>query len=241
MSKLQDLFKRAAARSPQPLGFGAAKDAVGAGILLFGHARSPDISKTPRLAKADVDAIILDSGGKPVSKAAASALEDTIWGSEHDQFGAEAVQDLKDQGCDFLVFDAGETSESAINDDDLASFLRVSGELDRVTAAAVNLLGVTGLALVDTLQDEELTVQKMIDIAKLNAMVDSPLVLLGSRVFSPSELGALRNAGVSALVLPLGDEDAIEQSRANLREVGPNRGRLRSSAWTALAPSSADE
>ena len=107
MSKLEDLFRRAATRSPQPLGFGtAARDETGAGILLIGHARSQEISKSPDLAQADVDAIVLDSGGKAVSKTAASALKDAVWCSENPQFDAEGIQELKQQRCDFLVFDA---------------------------------------------------------------------------------------------------------------------------------------
>ena len=242
MSKLEDLFKRAATRAPQPLGFGTAtRDESNSGILLIGHTRSQEISKSPELAHADVDAIILDSGGKAVSKTAASALKDAVWGSENPQFDAGGVQDLKEQGCDFLVFDAADTTASAINDDDMASFLHVSGELDRMTAAAVNVLDVTGLSLVDALQDESLTVQHMIDIAKLQALVDGPLLIRGTRVYTPSELTALRSAGVSALIVALDDTKAIEQTRANMKEVEPKRARSRSSSWTALAPHSPNE
>ena len=242
MSKLEDLFRRAATRSPQPLGFGtAARDETGAGILLIGHARSQEISKSPDLAQADVDAIVLDSGGKAVSKTAASALKDAVWGSENPQFDAEGIQELKQQGCDFLVFDAAATSASAINDDDLASFLHVSGELDRMTAAAVNVLGVTGLSLVDALKDEALTVQQMIDLAKLQAQVDGPLLVRGTRVYTTSEITALRNAGVNALIVALDDAETIEQTKANMKSVEPKRSRSRSSSWTALAPHSPDE
>ena len=243
MSKLEDLFKRAASRSPQPLGFGtAARDDSGAGILLIGHARSQDISKSPDLAQSDVDAIVLDSGGKAISKTAATALENAVWGSENSQFDPENVQELKEQGCDFLVFDAAGTSASAINDDDVASFLRVAGELDRMTGAAVNVLGVTGISLVDSLQDEALTVQKMIDLAKLQALVDGPMLVKSARVFTTSELTALRNAGVNALIVALEDSETVEQTRANMREVQPKRGAAaRSSTWTALAPHAPDE
>lgn len=242
MSKLKDLFKRAATRSPQPLGFGtAARDESGAGILLIGHARSQDISKSPDLARADVDAIILDSGGKAVSKTAANALEDAVWGSENSVFDAEGVQALKEQGCDFLVFDAAATSASAINDDDIATFLQVTGELDRMTAAAVNVLGVTGLSLVDALKDEELTVQQMIDLAKLQAQVDGPLLVRGTRIYSTSEITALRNAGVNALIVALNDAETIKKTRANMTAVQPKRGSGRSSSWTALAPHSPNE
>ena len=188
-----------------------------------------------------MDAIVLDSGGKAVSKTAASALKDAVWGSENPQFDAEGIQELKQQGCDFLVFDAAATSASAINDDDLASFLRVSGELDRMTAAAVNVLGVTGLSLVDALKDEALTVQQMIDLAKLQAQVDGPLLVRGTRVYTTSEITALRNAGVNALIVALDDAETIEQTKANMKSVEPKRSRSRSSSWTALAPHSPDE
>ena len=242
MSKLEDLFRRAATRAPQPLGFGtAARDESGAGILLIGYARSQDISKSPELGQADVDAIILDSGGKAVTKTAASALEDAVWGSENAQFDAEGIEELKEQGCDFLIFDAADTSALAINDDDLASFLQVSGELDRMTAAAVNVLGFTGLSLVDALEDATLNVQQMIDLAKLQAQVDGPLLVRGTRVFDTPEITALRNAGVNALVVALDDAETIKETRENMKQVQPKRNAPRSSSWSALAPQSPDE
>ena len=242
MSKIDDLFRRAATRAPQPIGFGtAARDESGAGILLIGHARSQDISKSSELAQADVDAIVLDSGGKAISKTAAGSLESVVWGSENSEFDAEVVQELRDQGCDFLVFDAEGTSAAAINDDDLSSFLRVSGELDRMTAAAVNVLGFAGLSLIDALDDSSLTVQKMIELAKIGAQVDGPLLVKATRVYDIQEITALRNAGVNALVVALDDAEIIKQTRDNMKAVQPKRSSTRSSSWSALAPHSPDE
>jgi len=242
MSKLDDLFRQAATRAPQPLGFGSAtRDDSRSGILLIGYARSQDISKSPELAKVAVDAIVLDSGGKAISKTAANALGNTVWGSENAQFDAEGIQGLKEQGCDFLIFGATGTSVTAINDDDLSSFLQVTGELDRMTAAAVNALGFTGLSLVDALQDSPLSVQGMIDLAKLQAQVDGPLLVRGSRAYTTSEITALRNAGVNALIVALDDAAIIKDTRDNMKQVRPKRGSARSSSWTALAPHSSDE
>ena len=243
MSKLEDLFRRAATRAPQPLGFGtAARDESGSGILLIGYARSQDISKSPELSKADVDAIVLDSRGKAVSKTAANALENTVWGSENAQFDAEGIEELKGQGCDFLIFDATDTSSMAVTDDDLSSFLHVSGELDRMTAAAVNVLGFTGLSLVDALAGSSLDVQQLIDLAKLQAQVEGPLLVRGSRVYASSEITALRNAGVNALLVALDDAETIREIRGNMRQVQPKRSSSsRSSSWSALAPHSPDE
>ena len=48
---------------------------------------------------------------------AAAALEGKIWGAGMSGFSQESVESLKDQGCDFLVFDPGSTSATALGDD----------------------------------------------------------------------------------------------------------------------------
>jgi len=148
---------------------------------------------------------------------------------------------LKGQGCDFLIFDAADTSSMAVNDDDLSSFLHVSGELDRMTAAAVNVLGFTGLSLVDALEGSSLDVQQLIDLAKLQAQVEGPLLVRGARVYATSEITALRNAGVNALLVALDDAETIKETRENMRQVQPKRSSSRLSSWSALAPHSPDE
>ena len=156
-------------------------------------------------------------------------------------FDAEGIEKLKGQGCDFLIFDAADTSSMAVNDDDLSSFLHVSGELDRMTAAAVNVLGFTGLSLVDALEGSSLDVQQLIDLAKLQAQVEGPLLVRGARVYATSEITALRNAGVNALLVALDDAETIKEIRENMRQVQPKRSSSRSSSWSALAPHSPDE
>lgn len=242
MSKLEDMFNRATARSSQPLGFGSAsKDSSAMDVLLIGYARSQQITKSPRLSQVEVDAIVLDSGGKPVSKTAAKALKDVVWGSQHTKFDAESVKELKEQGCDFLVFDAAQTSQAAIGDAEMASFIFVSGEFDRMSAAAVNDLGITGVLLVDALEDYTLTVQHLINIAKIQALSDGPLLVKGVRTYTSSELAALNDAGVKGLLLALDDKTTIETIRANLEVGTPNRKKSRAAPWTALAPQNLDE
>ena len=238
MSKLIDLFRRAAERSTSSLGFGVVlgTDESPPAILLIGRVGADALEKDSRLALADVEAILVDSGGESLTDAVAASLEGKLWGAGMSGFGEETIQTLKTQGCDFLVFEPGSTSATAIGDDDLGSFIVVPQDLDRDTARAIRAIEVTGAFLASDMVGRPVTVQGLIDLQKVRALIDGPFVTIAPDAPSPSDLAALNEAGVSGFVVSVSDTAAIERLHENIKGIRPRRRPHGSSRWRALAP-----
>jgi len=243
MSKLADLFRRAAQRSPQSFGFGvaAANDQSPPAIVLIGLVEARGLARRSALLEADVDAILVDCAGKPLAKTAVATLEGRLWGAGMSGFSEEAVKSLKGQGCDFLVFDPGSTSATALGDDDLGSIIIVPPDLDRETAGAIHAIRVTGAYLSSDLVGRDITVAGLIELQRVRSLIDGPFVTMAPESPTASDLTALRAAGVSGLAVRLEDEDAIGRLRDSMKGIAPMRRSSGSGDWRALAPLSGDE
>ena len=240
MSKLADLFKRAGRGSPQSFGFGVATsdDQSPREIALIGLVEARGLTKRTALLKADVDAILVDCGGKPLPKSAAAPLKGRLWGAGMAGFTQEAVESLKSQGCDFLVFDPAATSATAVSDDDMGSVIVVTPDLDRETARAIQAIDVTGAYLSTDVVGRDISVAGLIELQRVLSLIDGPFVAIAPDAPTVSDLTVLRDAGVSGLVAPLEDQDAIGRLRESINEIAPRRRASRSRDWSALAPHS---
>jgi len=243
MSKLADLFSKAGQGSSQSFGFGlaTANDQSPRAIVLIGLVDARGLAKRAALLEADVDAILVECGGKPLAKSSAAALEGKLWGAGMSGFSQESVEALKDQGCDFLVFDPGSTSATALGDDDLGSIIIVPSDLDRETARAIHAIKVTGAYLTSDLVGRDITVAGLIEMQRVRSLIDGPFVTMAPASPSVSDLTVLRDAGVNGLAVRLEDEDAVEQLCESMKEVAPKRRPSGAGDWRALAPQSDDE
>ena len=240
MSKLADLFSKAGQGSPHGFGFAlaTANDQSPRAIVLIGLVDARGLAKQAALLEADVDAILVDCGGKPLAKSSAAALEGKIWGAGMSEFSEEAVESLKGQGCDFLVFDPGSTSATALSDDDLGSIIIVPSDLDRETARAIQAIKVTGAYLPSDLVGRDITVAGLIELQRVRSLIDGPFVTVAPESPSVSDLTALRDAGVTGLSVRLEDGDAIGRLSESMKEIPPQRRSSGAGDWRALAPSS---
>ena len=242
MSKLADLFSKAGQSSPQSFGFGlaTANDQSPRAIVLIGLVAARGLAKRAALLEADVDAILVDCGGKPLAKSSAATLEGKLWGAGMSGFSQETVESLKHQGCDFLVFDPGSTSATALSDDALGSIIIVPSDLDRETARAIHAIRVTGAYLSSDLVGRDITVAGLIELQRVRSLIDGPFVTMAPESPSVSDLTALRDAGVTGLVVHLEDEDAIGRLGESMKGIAPKRRLSGTKDWRALAPLSDD-
>ncbi len=240
MSKLADVFKRATRGSPQSFGFGVATsdDQSPREIALIGLVEARGLTKRTALLKADVDAILVDCGGKPLAKSAAAPLKGRLWGAGMSGFTQEAVESLKSQGCDFLVFEPASTSATAVSDDDMGSIIVVTPDLDRETARAIQAIDVTGAYLSTDVVGRDISVAGLIGLQRVRSLIDGPFVAIAPDAPTVSDLTVLRDAGVNGLVAPLEDQEAIGRLRESINEIAPRRRASGSRNWQALAPHS---
>jgi hypothetical protein len=238
MSKLADLFSRAAQGSPQSFGFGLATstDQGPRAIVLIGLVDARGLARRAALLEADVDAILVDCGGKPLAKTTVEALQGKLWGAGMSEFSEGSVASLREQGCDFLVFDPDSTSATALGDDDLGSIIVVPSDLDRETARAIHAIEVTGAYMSSDLVGRDVTVAGLIELQRVRSLIDGPFVTIAPESPSVSDLTALRDAGVNGLAVHLEDGDAVGRLCESMRGIGPRRRSSGAKDWRALAP-----
>ncbi len=243
MSKLVDLIRRMNQRSPQSIGFGAAtgRDESPQAILLIGLVSDADLAKNPKLANAEVGAILVDSGGGALSDALSKAMDGRLWGAGLAGFDQAGIDALLEQGCDFVVYDPATTSSAVVDADDLGSFIVVSKDLDRDTARGIAGIETSGSFLMADVVGTPVTVQGLIELQKVRGLLEGPFVAAAPDSPTAGDLTALSRMGVSGITVALGDSKAIKALNAGIKEVRPKRPGSGNTGRTALAPSTSGE
>jgi hypothetical protein len=243
MSKLVDLLRRMNQRSPQSIGFGAAtgREDTAQAIVLVGLVSDAALVKKPKLAEADVSAILVDTEGAALSDPAAKALDGKLWGAGLAGFDEAGVDALEEQGCDFLVYDPASTSPAVIEVDDIGSFIVVSEDLDRDTARGIAGIDTSGAFLLADVVGKPVTVLGLIELQKVRGLVEGPFIVTAPDSPTKSDLTAISHTGVAGLVVGLDKTKAIKNLNAGIKEVRPKRAVAGKSGRTALAPTTPAE
>ena len=228
MSRLIDRLEKGSQSSSEPMGFGVASgrgDSVAA-ILLVGRVTTDDLKKDPGLADAPVDAILISLGSAqdaPLDELA-GLTKDRLWGVLADGLDEAPATQLKEAGCDFIVFDAEEIAAAVLNDEDLGKILTVERELSEDVARALQDLPIDAVAFLPQGDLLPLTVKKLIDIQQVRGLVDGPFIIDTSAELGASELEAFRKMGIGGLVVELSAADAIaglKESISNMKRPRP--------------------
>ncbi len=251
MSKFIDKLGKTALQLPTPLGFGAAarRGEQAPAIMLVGQATSRELTKEPALAEARVDAILVSpsSWKDNTLDRIKNALGDLLWGVRLEDGVSEAqLGASKDRGCDFVVFDAGSAPASLLSDDDLGKLIAVDGGLEEHAARAIRGLTIDGAVYSPEAEVLPLTVRRLIEIQKVHGLIGNPFVMAAPAELAPAELEALRNAGITALLVGLSELDAIARTKEAIDRLPRNRPKSKSGGGimplvpSSVAPPSSD-
>src|SRR3972149_2149667 len=132
MSKPAPAPRRSQRVEAAPIGFGAARAAPKATMLVAALVSNAGAVAAARERGADV--VIIDARGGGLSGqdavSARAAAADAVLGAWLEAIGDETAADLRQAGIDFLLFDAGRTPASALLDDDMGYVLALPPEPD---------------------------------------------------------------------------------------------------------------
>ena len=216
MSKFIDRLEKVGYRKPTPIGFGAAarRDEADPQIMLLGHVSLDEVTKG-RVLKAEVDAFLVDlsSWDEGAIGGLAESLKDRLWGVGIDGIDADQAGLLKEAGCDFVVFQAEHTAAAVLNDEDLGKLISVDADLDEDVAHAIHELSIDGALFSPGGDLLPLTVQKLIEVQQVRGLVDKPFVMSAPSGLSPGDLEALRNVGITGLMVEVSSLKAVAGTR----------------------------
>ncbi len=221
MSKLLDLMQRISDGAPARLGFGAARAGSLPGMALVGLVADEHQKGVSAATEVGLDAVIvcgvedgegLKSLGEFLSESRAESQAVIPWGAYVAGLSEEAAQACRDGGGDLMAFTLEGTTAAAIaGEDDLARILSVAPDLDDRELRAIAALPVDIFTLDMNVVSGSWTLQDLVKVGAISRRVDKYILVEVSRVPGNMDLEALRDMGVSGLLVNL---DAV--SRAEL-------------------------
>ena len=212
MTKLADAIRRSQHVDAAPMGFGAAKRAVKPTIIV--GALGP-ATVAPAAAKdAGADVAVIDARGSSFNKAdaqkAAGEASDLIIGVLLASTDVAQVEELKEAGIDFIVFEAETTPAAALLDDDVGYVLALPVEPDEAFLRSIEPLSLDSVFLEKV--PSPLTVAEQLKLSRINALSHKSLTCSVPADISAEELRSLRAVGVR-LVLVSGAPEAVAKVR----------------------------
>lgn len=201
MSKLADAIRRSQRVEAAPIGFGAARAAPKATMLVAAFV--PDAGAVAAARERGADVVIIDARGAnlsgPDAVSARAAAADAVLGAWLEAIGDETAADLRQAGIDFLLFDAERTPASALLDDDMGYVLALPPDPDDNFLRAAEPLALDGLYLASL--PSPLTVAGQMSLNRVGFLSHKPLVCAVKADAPKSDLQALRAAGVAVVVV----------------------------------------
>ena len=233
MSKLIDMLERTSSPSQTPMGFGPASRRADRrpALAVVGRALSSDLEQDPGLARADVEAVLVEmrvGAGEDALNAAFDALKGCVWGlSVDERVGEEVVAAARERGCDFLVLDTAGAPASLLSEEDMGKLASVEDDLDERTAGAIRGLAFDGALYHPRDGLSPLSVGRLIAVQRAHRLLGNPFLVSALGELSKPELKELRDAGIAGVVMKLSDAEAIARTRESIRGLPRSRARQR--------------
>ncbi len=228
MSRLIEALERHQKGTTAPMGFGfqraAQRERPPAMALVAASAKVDQVLQAAKLS----DAVLFQSTGHAPSAASlkklAEGAEEACWGVKSDQVVPEQLGSLKEQGCDFVVFSALETSLDALKAEDFARVLVLPKGLTEEQARTLESAPIDVIIAAEPIT-LPISLQALMDLATARWAVSKPYLQTLSGVPSVWELECLRDIGVDGVVLltDAAGPDALKTLHDRLREVPAKR------------------
>ncbi len=220
MSKLVKKLRQVSENAAQPLGFRTAPPTASRQMLLIVSVPQGHGDTIAQLARAEIDAILVDSRNLKeagdFSHLAASA-GDVPLGLWLDPASEKYLEQFKQAGGDFLVFEAGAAPATLLQEEELGKVLRVDPSQDESLLCTIDQLPIEVVLLDVKNERDVLTISDLMYCQWLAGLVDKPLLVTAQRELTDKEILSLREVGVRGIVVEL-QEKQIGDSLARLSQ-----------------------
>lgn len=234
MSKLSDLIRKASRPEPAPLGFAAR--AAGAGkptLLVIVRLSSGDAGKADDATKKGADALIIEGADAGRVKDTIAKAGSVVLGARPSHSDRRAVAAVRDAGADFVILEPESASAEATLEEKIGFVIDHRGDADDT---GLRLLGDLGLdAMIVPSPPERLTLAELLKVRRIAALTRVPLLIAVKHDSEPGYLHALRDSGVSGVIVDSSAIGKLGDLRARIESL-PARGRRREERAEAVLP-----
>jgi hypothetical protein len=211
MSKLADAIRRTYRAEAAPMGFGAARPAPRATMLVGFIGRASDAGNA---AAADVVVISGNASPEDIAKAKGANGSGVVGLAARDA-DRSTLASLRTSGLDFLIFDAESTPASALLEEEVGFVLALPSKPDDELFRSLDALQLDALYVEEV--PAPLTVARGLQLMRGRR----PIVARVKPGLAKDDLETLRAAGVAVLLLE--DASAIEGLKQTVLSLPPRR------------------
>jgi hypothetical protein len=200
MSKFADKLLSLSKTPTAPIGFRPAlPEAKRATMLLVVELpwAQPNEVKILTSVKADAGLILGDHPGAKVFEQMAEAAGDIPIGVVVRGDDEQQIDDLVNEGCDFVMFDIG-TRAAILHKGAVGKFLMIERSLDQGLVRAINSLEVDGVTI--TGGNSLLVIEHLLVCRRFVELLEKPVIVRLLSVVTKGELTSLWEVGVDAVV-----------------------------------------
>lgn len=215
MSKLADKIRKVTRVESQPIGFGTSRAASNATMVVAGIAR--DAGAAAELVRRGADIVVIGAPDSPAPATAANGASDAPLGGWIAGRTDNEAKSYREAGFDFVIFDPGTASATALLDEEIGYVLSSPGdlsdnELRTIEAFQLDAIDVGAIA-------GSLTVRRQIDLRRIFSLTRKPMIAAVDAAISVTELQALRDANV--IVVTAEGADSVERLRKTVDALPP--------------------
>ncbi len=223
MNKLSDSLSKLGMVEPARIGFGQPRERKVVPLVLLAG-RTARKRRPARLAET-LDALVVEGDHKSAVNRASGWKG--CWGASLKDASPEGLDALKEAGCDFILVESGGASPAILRDDGMSRGLVLPDELTDRTARAIEDMPFEFLVMRQTAEPGPLTVTGMIGMQETVSLFTKHIFLKVERLPGKSELEALKDLPVSALLLNADRADAagLKALHAAIKEMKPRERR----------------
>ena len=223
MSKLIDKLSLVSQAGFQPMGFRVAQAVPQKPrmLLIASLAQVDVISLADYVAGADAGLLQIPKSSSEVEslKEIGQAMSDIPWGGWLRDIGREGIGQMVEAGCDFVVFQAANTSLAILQNDEVGKILEVESLLDEGLLRAVDDLPVDAVLITGEQEKNYfLTWHHLMLFRRCVGLLTKPLLVSIPPDVAANELQALWEAGVGGVVVEVGIEQPLGKT-AELRQM----------------------
>ena len=210
MSKFLDILERIRDGESAPLGFAASRAQKLPGIALVGLVLKSHAKGIKAAADASVDALLVSGAAGPDRLKKLTQSVKTPWGAQVSSLAEDDAQAYQDGGSDLLVFNLDGTAASALASEDIARILCVDTGIEETELRTIASLPVDAFLISMKSVAGPWTLRDLATLGFISRRVDKYILVEVSQSPGKKDLEALRDVGVSALVMDVGSAGADE-------------------------------
>ena len=232
MSKLLDKLNQVSRGSTQPMGFRKAATQKSPRMVLIAALGEGDASAAA-VAREGADAVLL----KGAVSQMASSLGEVPWGVSLGEATEEELSQLREMGCDFLVFDTAKAPLALLKEEGLGRIAVIEPSLADGLIRTIEQLPIDAVLIGG---EPTLSVHRLMVCQHLANLVRKPLIALAPAAMSAEDLKGLWETGMTGVMVVGGAKDELTGLRQAIDALPSSRSRRKERA-EALLPSPREE